>query len=422
LTGPEREVTGFWRKPLRVLLNLLVASGRKTGIGHYVSQLLRCLQELSPDDHFEEFPRPWLRWCWSRCNQLRPYLERKRRPGDRPSPGQGASCWHKHLMGNLRRAGQQVIGGHLRRVSRRRRFDLYHEPNYIPLPSDLPTVATVHDLSILLHPEWHPADRVAHFEQGFDRALRQCVHFLAISEAGRQEIIRTFNLPPECVTRTYMGVRPGLSELPTQQVRPVLRRLRLPEQYLLYLGTIEPRKNLLTLLKAYCGLPAELRRDWPLLLVGGWGWNTESVRDYLHHEGRHRGVIHLGYVPDEFLNILYNGARALVYPSFYEGFGLPPMEMLACGGAVLASTAAALVETVGSQAHLISPDDTDSWRQAMQLILEDDDWWRSLRRGAADIARPFTWERCAADTFRVYRAVAGELQVTSPAVPVRRAA
>jgi alpha-1,3-rhamnosyl/mannosyltransferase len=392
-------------------LNLLVASGQKTGIGHYATQLLRCLRTLAPHDQFEEFPRPWLRWCWSKCHQLRPWLERKKRvqpdAPDQLIQGAGKSGrWRGALMGSLRRAGQQFIAGHLRGMSRQR-FDLYHEPNYVPLPSDLPTVSTIHDLSILLHPEWHPADRVAHFERHFDKALRQCVHFLAVSEATRQEFIQTFNVPPECVTRTYNGVRPGLTELPPEQVKPALHQLGLPEQYLLYLGTIEPRKNLLTLLRAYCDLPAALRRDWPLLLVGGWGWNTGSVREYLETEGRRRGVIHLGYVADEQINVLYNGARALVYPSHYEGFGLPPTEMMACGGAVLASTATALVETVGNKAHLIPPHDLPGWREAMRLVLEDNDWWRSLRAGAAAAVRHFTWEQCATDTLHVYRAIAG---------------
>lgn len=394
---------------MRTLLNLVVASGKKTGIGHYVTHLLRCLRVQAPADLFDEFPRPWLRWLWSRCNQLRPHLDRKQHA--EAEPARIAPATRGQWLGLLRSAGQGIITGHLRRVCRQRQYDLYHEPNYIPLPSDLPTIATVHDLSILLHPEWHPPDRVMHFEKNFERALRQCVHFLAISESGRQEIIRTFHVPPECITRTYMGVRPGLCELPPEQVQPELRRLGLPEQYLLHLGTMEPRKNLLMLMKAYAALPDRLRRDWPLLLVGGWGWNTGTVRAYLEGEGRRRGVIHLGYVPDEAVNLLYNGARALVYPSFYEGFGLPPTEMLACGGAVLASTASALVETVGGQAHLISPHDADAWRQAMQLVIEDDDWWRSLRRGARESVRQFTWEQCAADTLRVYRAVCGEAKI-----------
>src|SRR6185369_12251922 len=111
-------------------------------------------------------------------------------------------------------------------------------------------------------------------------------------------------------------------------------------------------------------LPESLRVRYPLVLVGGWGWNAGEVADYLSREARHRGVIHLGYVADADLPALYNGARALVYPSHYEGFGLPPLEMLACGGAVLASTAGAVAEVVGSQAHLIAADDFDGWRAA----------------------------------------------------------
>ena len=117
--------------------------------------------------------------------------------------------------------------------------------------------------------------------------------------------------------------------------------------------------------------------------------------------------MHLGYVADADLPVLYNGARALVYPSLYEGFGLPPVEMLACGGAVLASTAGALAETVGGQAHLIPAADEDGWRAAMLRVVTEDEWWQSLRQGAVEAARPYTWERCAATALRVYRQACG---------------
>jgi alpha-1,3-rhamnosyl/mannosyltransferase len=156
-----------------------------------------------------------------------------------------------------------------------------------------------------------------------------------------------------------------------------------------------------------------MRERWPLLLVGGWGWGATEVAHFLHNEARHRGVIHVGYLDDAYLPALYNGARALVFPSYYEGFGLPPVEMLACGGAVLASTAGAVVETVGGHAHLIDPDDTDGWRDAMQRVVTDNDWWQSLRCGGPEAARPFTWEQCAADTLRVYRKV-GEVSAAEP--------
>ncbi len=399
---------------MRVLVNGLTASGGRTGIGHYTAELLRCLHAQAVDTVIDCFPSPWIRQTRHAWIRLRPWLESSASPppalavtGINSSPN-----WRQQMLRRLRSLGGSLLAHNLRSYCRRRPYDLYHEPNFIPLPSDLPTVATLHDLSVLLHPEWHPADRVVDFEHRFREGLTRCVHFLAISEFGRQEIIRTLNIRPEQVTRTYMGVRPGLGPLPPDQVQATLRRLKLPPRYLLYLGTIEPRKNVLTLLRAYCSLPADLRARYPLLLVGGWGWNSADVAAYLESEAKARGVLHLGYVPDRHMPALYNGARALIFPSFYEGFGLPPLEMLACGGAVIASTAGAIAETVGRVAHLVEPLDLDGWRTAMQRIVADDDWHQTLRRGAEDVARPFTWEACAADTLRAYRIVCGDTNQT----------
>jgi alpha-1,3-rhamnosyl/mannosyltransferase len=394
---------------MRVVVNQLAALGQRTGIGHYTVQLLRCLEEQAGPDRIDRFPTGWVGRVRETCARLRPHLEPRglgQANGD-PGPLPALARLRSAALGRLRQLGRSVMARYFRIVCARERYDLYHETNFIPLASDRPTVVTLHDLSVLNHPEWHPADRVAHFERHFARGLRHCVHFLAISEFGRQEIIRTLNLPPERVTRTYMGIRPGLGPLSEDEVAPVLHRLGLPPRYLLCLGTIEPRKNVLLLLRAYCALPQRLRDRWPLLLVGGWGWNTAPIARYLHGEARHRGVIHLGYVAEHHVPAIYNGARALVYPSLYEGFGLPPLEMMACGGAVVASTAGALVETVGPRAHLVAPEDEDGWRAALTRVVEDDDWWRELRQGVREVARPYTWGRCAADTLRVYRSLAG---------------
>jgi alpha-1,3-rhamnosyl/mannosyltransferase len=422
---------------MRVLVNGLAAAGSKTGIGHYTAQLLRCLSEQTHADEIDAFPRPWVcraRSLWARFrSRLEPAAPvASVLPTALDSPDR--LSWRGRAMRSLRSSGQWLLARHFRTTSQRGGFNLYHETNYIPLPSELPTVATIHDLSVLLHPEWHPADRVAHFERRFLHGLTQCVHFLAISEFGRQEILRTLHLRPEQVTRTYMGIRPGLAPLPEEQVQESLRQLGLPPRYLLFVGTIEPRKNVGMLLRAYCSLPSALREQYPLVLAGSWGWNAGDVARFLEEEGRSRGVLRLGYVAEQHLAALYNGARALVYPSLYEGFGLPPVEMMACGGAVLASTAGALVETVGDWAHLVDPNDLEGWRDAMIRVIEDDDWWYSLRRGVVEAASSFTWEQCAADTLKVYRALSGEekrpaphaasfgLRARTPAAPPRGAA
>ncbi len=205
-----------------------------------------------------------------------------------------------------------------------------------------------------------------------------------------------------------MGVRPGLRPVRGEELSAGLRRLGLEEGYLLHVGTLEPRKNLLLLMRAYCALPAAVRERHPLVLAGGPGWNSGDVHDYLHSHGKPRGVRWLGYVAEEHFAALYSGARALVFPSLYEGFGMPTVEMLACGGAVIASTAGAVAEVARGQAHLVEPGDEAGWRAAMLRACTDLDWCRALRQGAEQAAAPYTWQRCAEETIQAYRlALAG---------------
>jgi alpha-1,3-rhamnosyl/mannosyltransferase len=285
-----------------------------------------------------------------------------------------------------------------------RRVDLYHEPNFFPIRTRLPTVVTVHDLSAVLHPEWHPPDRVALYESTFLPRVREFTHILTVSDAARAEIIRTFNLPPERVTRAYNGVRESLRPLPPAEVSPVLKRLGLPASYFLHVGTLEPRKNLLMLTKAYTSLPADQRERCPLVLVGPWGWRFEELAAFYESEAKHRNVIHLGYVADADLAAVYNGARALLFPTWYEGFGLPAAEMLACGGAVIASTSPAVAEVLGSCGVRLDPADEAGWRNAMARGIADPDWVAALQIGAIQQAAQFIWANCARDTLRAYRA------------------
>jgi alpha-1,3-rhamnosyl/mannosyltransferase len=397
---------------MRVVVNCQPMLNLRTGIGHYTAELLRALTAQAGLEQIHPYPADWMGRVLQFCN------------GASPAAGKEPGCggWGHHLRparlvsrllavpsvrGALRRCLEPVQSWHFQAVCRRHCYDLYHEPNILPLPCDYPTIATLHDLSAVAHPEWQPAHRVKHYQRHLDRALRQCVHFITGSAFTRQEIIEQLGVAPQRVTCVYHGIRDGLGPLPAEEVAVTLKVLELPPSYLLHVGTLEPRKNLDMLLRAYCALPDALRCRCPLLLVGKWGWNTAALAAYLDEVGRRRGVMHLGYLAEEHLALLYNGARALVYPSLYEGFGLPPLEMMACGGAVLASTAGSVAEVVGPCAHLIDPHDEPGWREALQRIITDDDWHRQLRRGGRQWAAPFTWHRCAAQTLQTYRKVLG---------------
>jgi alpha-1,3-rhamnosyl/mannosyltransferase len=405
---------------MRIVLNILAALELKTGVGSYTTGLLRCLHAQAGEDEIDCFPGPLISQAYRAWDRLGRGRKHGAPEAATSVPAPARPGLRQRLMGRLRASGAALRTGYFRSLCRLRGYDLYHEPNFIPLAADVLTVVTLHDLSVLLHPQWHPADRVAYYEQHFHRGLDRCAHALAVSEFTRQEAIRHLGLSPAQVTRTYNGTRAGLGPLPAAAVEAARRRLGLPADYLLYVGTIEPRKNVLTLLRAYCDLPGALRERFPLVLAGAWGWGVADVAAYLHDHARHQGVRHLGYVAEADLAALYNGARALAYPSLYEGFGLPPVEMLACGGAVLASTAGAVAETAGAAAHLVEPLDVAGWRDALARVCADDDWWRQLRRGAVAAARPFTWERCAADTLAVYRQLTGRRKERE--LPQQRAA
>jgi glycosyltransferase involved in cell wall biosynthesis len=395
---------------MRVLLNNLTGVRQKTGIGHYITELVRTLRVQHQEHQFVTFPGPWVEAgarAWRRLHQGLGNVKRRCFGGGTSKAGDGRlRIW-------LNARARAWAAWHFRTFRAGRPFDLYHEPNNVPFPCDRPTVATIHDLSALLFPQWHPADRVAHYAQHFEPGLKRCVHLLADSEFTRRELIEHFHVAPDKVTFVPLGMRADLRPMAPDEVRPILERLGMPGQYLLHVGTIEPRKNLLTLMRAYCDLPSAARERCPLVLVGGWGWNVTEAANFYHGTARHQQVRHLGYVADGELPALYNGARALVLPTHYEGFGLPPLEMLACGGAVIASTAGAVVETVGRQAHIVAPLDVPGWRDAMHRVIADDDWRDELRRGGQGVARPYTWKRCAAETLRIYASALGR-QLASP--------
>ncbi len=396
---------------MRVIINAECTLISRAGVGHHTSELIRALRGRVGGDAIGTYPSgivaPVLRF-W------RNHTDRYRWCREQPSVRLRIEALARRTyLATLRRTGSLIAPDLFTYSVRRGRYELYHEPNFLALPCDLPTVVTVHDLSVLLHPEWHPATRIADYGRRFERALAQASHLLAVSEFTKQEVVRHLGWPADRVTVTYNGRRPFLRPLSALECAPVLKSLGLEPGYLLHVGTVEPRKNLGLLLAAHAGLPADLRRKHPLVLVGGRGWQANELEELLAAQGHDGTVRRLGYCPDEALGALYSSARALVFPTLYEGFGMPTVEMMACGGAVLASTAPAVAETVGGTAHLIDPHDEAGWRDAMLRVCTDDDWWQSLRAGAESAARPFTWDACAEATLGAYRRTLGRGESTT---------
>lgn len=384
---------------MRVLFNGASAIRPKTGVGHTTANLHRALVRFAPEDSF------WLYPGAAACRLAgRIFRPAARTTGSAAPPKPSQPGMAKRLA---LKAARFSYAAHFHAAARVGRFDLYHEPNLVPFRVPVPTVITVHDLSVILFPHWHPVDRVKRYEQAFARGVEAASHILVDSDAVRTEAIRVLGLDSRRVTTVHCGIAEQFRPQPPATAAAVRARLNLPSRYLLYVGTVEPRKNLTTLLRAYCDLPGPLREACPLILGGSWGWKSEPERELFESEARHKNVRYLGYVADEDLPGLYSGADALFYPSHYEGFGLPPVEMMACGGAAVVSTADAVREVVGEQAPQLEPLDLAGWRDALRLSITDPEWLASFRRSAVVHAARFSWDRAASMTYEVYLRVLG---------------
>jgi O-antigen biosynthesis alpha-1,3-mannosyltransferase len=281
-------------------------------------------------------------------------------------------------------------------------YDVYHATNYVFTHSvkRARRVVTIHDMTLMLFPEWHPRARVSSMASEIARSLEIADHVLADSASTRDDIVKHFSIRPERISVVPLAAAQSFKPLPATEVQQVLSDWGLvPDAYLLFMGTIEPRKNLLRLLQA-----AELagNRAGPLVLAGADGWRSDEVALRIQSLRRAGRLTYLGYVPDEARPALINGARGFVYPSLYEGFGLPVLEAMACGVPVLASNVSSLPEVVGDAGLMVEPGDVDAIAQGMVRLWEDETLRRELSARGLRRAAGFSWEKTARQTLKAY--------------------
>ncbi|HKO68169.1 MAG TPA: glycosyltransferase family 1 protein [Burkholderiaceae bacterium] len=285
-----------------------------------------------------------------------------------------------------------------------RGLSIYHEPNFLPLRFGGPTVVSIHDLSWIRYPETHPNERVAIMNRILPLALDRVQHVITDSEFIRREVISEFGISADRVTTTLLAPRSQFTPRDELARWPTLSKHNLQQRsYFLVVGTLEPRKNVATAVRAHAGLPESIRRRFPLVLVGMRGWLTSGLEGELAVPVERAEVRPLGFVTDDELADLYSGATALLYPSVYEGFGLPPLEAMACGSPVITSNVSSLPEVAGDAAVTHDPMDVDALRSAMKRFIDDKDFWQERADASVKQAALFSWERCAKETIAVYR-------------------
>lgn len=280
---------------------------------------------------------------------------------------------------------------------------LFHAHEHLLMPlRGVPTILTVHDLIFKLFPEHHKRLNYLFLNNAMPLFVKRADAIITISEASKRDLIAHYNTPPEKITVVYEAAAPSFTAPSPVDIQRVRAKFQLPEQFMLVVGTIEPRKNYSRLVEALMRL-RERHPDLKLVVVGSKGWLFESLFQTIHDVKASDHVLFPGYVPDDDLPAVYSAATVVVMPSVYEGFGLPVLEAMACGVPVASSNAASLPELGGAAARYFDPAQTDDMLTVIDQILSSESLQAEMRMAGLAQAEQFSWDRAARETLAVYR-------------------
>ncbi len=381
-----------------IYLDVSAAVHRRAGLGRYAASLTRALVRREGDSVCREASAP---------ARSRYGLFYNRERGIEPLVGLG------HLPTSTVALGYKpwrmlVWGGQLARVGFDRLLPggrLFHATEHLLLPlRSIPTVLTVHDLIFRHLPEHHKPLNRWYLNWALPLYCRRATHVIAVSECTRRDLVAAYDVAPEKISVVHEAADPRFVPQAPDRVADVRRRYDLPERYLLFVGTIEPRKNVTRLLHAFEDLHRDGLTD-ALVVVGKRGWLYEGFFAELEASPMRESVLLPGYVPDEDLPAVYAGAQALVWPSLYEGFGLPVLEAMACGTPVVCSRTSSLPEVGGGAALYVDPTSTDEVIEMLRRLLSDRDLRAEMVARGLEQAAGFSWDRVAAETIAVYESI-----------------
>jgi glycosyltransferase involved in cell wall biosynthesis len=352
---------------LQVVVDGIGLERPRAGVGVYTTQILHAMAVERPDCRISVFGPP------------------------------GAFV---HVPGTSFRPLPQTrfIGRHLQWPARIRSLepDAYFGPaGVLPLGRvGCPSVITIHDLAIYRNAGWFPGRQPLSIRFIVPRSVLRADVIISVSENTAKDVVEIFGVPRSRILVVPHGVAPGFAPMGSEDLSAARARLKLPERFILFVGTIEPRKNLSTLLEAWA-----MMRDRPdLVVVGAWGWNYEAIREQMGRLGS--GFHHVEGLDPSELPAVYNLARVVAHPAWYEGFGLPPVEAMACGTPVVVSERSSLPEVVGDAGLIVPATDPDAWRRALERVIGDTDLAADLRRRGILRAAQFSWPRAARQTWK----------------------
>lgn len=288
------------------------------------------------------------------------------------------------------------------------RLDVFHSPDFIPPAIGAKRrLITIHDLNFLLFPEYVNPESHRYYTQQIKWAVQEADHISADSHHTRADLIELLKVSPDKITTIHLAAKPIFSQVQTRAaIETTLKKFNIPDRFILFVGTLSPRKNARTLVQAYYHVLHESGIHTPLILVGSKGWQYEELTIAIGELDLSKNIQVLSDVTDEELAHLYSAAGVFALPSYYEGFGLPPLEAMHCGCPVIVSDRGSLPEIVGEAGIILDPDDIDLWAESLVTVLTDQEVRASLIRAGHSQSKKFSWQKTAEATLELYELVA----------------
>lgn len=371
---------------MRIGIDGTALPAQPVGAGNYIIHLIRSLIELNSEHEFVIFAQ----------------LSRQHLFDLPPTPG-----LHWQLVPEInpaRRLPWEQIS--FPALVKKAEVDLLHSPHYTrPYRLNCPSVVTFHDMTFFLFPQLHTLAKRFFFKAAIRMSARRANALIAISENTRQDAIRLIKIPADKIFTIPLGVDEHFHPVHDDALLAEVRhRYNLPERFILYVGVVEPRKNLPLLLRSYKTIVDE-GINHPLVIAGRFGWMYNELIREIDALGLKNKIHFTGYLPQADLPIVYNLADVFVYPSIYEGFGLPPLEAMACGTPVITTAISSMPEHVGDAGILVPAEDEGALSRALHNVLTDRSLQDRLRLKGPQQAANFTWQRTALETLQIYKQV-----------------
>ena len=372
-------------KEMLIGLDGMPLLGEKTGVWHYTFELARHLALEAKSDQFELISHlPWTTGTGAQINGFPPNLK------------------YSHIEVNRLSHRWFLIG--LPSHIRRHRISLFHGTNFeIPLWSTCPLILTIHDLSVLLYPETHLTAHVRRMRRRLPIMARRADMIIAPTKSVGEEISRHLKISLDKIAVVPHAPRSCFYPVAESESVAAKKLYGVEDEFILYVGTIEPRKNLISVVKALEKIARETSYSPQMVFAGPRGWLYDEFFAYVENSRIRDRLCFTGHVSDESLRALYSSCRFLIYPSFYEGFGLPPLEAMACGVPVIASRIPALIETTRGAARLCAPTDIDELAHCMTELLSNKPLRTELSQAGIKRAAELSWSKTAVATYEVYR-------------------